>query len=105
MGYIYEVVQRLRYGMTRAHTRCISRLCLLLSLVQDLTLYMSMYWGPILLSSTRSNQQMSYLRSDPLSILIGMIVMPAGYISTSLNESASQATSEGVGAVRLSIMG
>ena len=27
----------------------------LLSLVQDLTLYMSMLWGPILLSSTRSN--------------------------------------------------
>jgi pheromone shutdown protein TraB len=103
MGYIYEVVQRLRYGMTRAHTRCISRLCLLLSLAQDLTLYMSMYWGPILLSSILSNLQMNCLRSDPLSILIGMIVMVL--ISANLNQCASQATSKGIGPVRLSIMG
>jgi hypothetical protein len=86
------------------YARRVCHLCLLvLNLVQDLTLYMSMYWDPILLSSTRSNQQMNCLRSDLLFILIGMSVTVI--MSTSLNECASQATYEGIGAVRLSNMG
>jgi hypothetical protein len=39
------------------YARRICHLCplLILSLIQDLTLYMSMYWDPTLLSSTLSN--------------------------------------------------
>jgi hypothetical protein len=86
------------------YARRICHLCLrVLNLVQDLTLYMSMYWDPTLLSSTLSNLQMNCSISDPLFILIGMSVMVI--MSTSLNECASQATSEGIGAVRPSIMG
>ena len=60
-------------------------------------------WDPTLLFSTRSNQEMNCSRSDPLFILIGMTVIVI--MSTSLNQCASQATSEGIGAVRLSTIG
>ena len=62
-------------------------------------LYTSMYSGHTLLFLIQSNQQMTYSRSDPLSILTGMTIMVI--VSTCLNEYASQANSEGIGAVRL----